>query len=91
MPVNVTDLDAAFATMEAEITRAETVGGSAVAALNNQAAAIIAAVEADNAIDKANTDRFKAIVESVNARLTANTTAIETAVLANTPPPAPAQ
>ena len=85
MPADNTELDQGFAALEAAVTRMETVGTSVVTALNNQAGQIIAALEADNAIDQANTNRATEIVRRVNTALTAQVDRLETAVNANTP------
>lgn len=83
MPVDPSELDAAFTAMEAAMTREETAGGTVIVALGKQKEAIMAAVDADNTIDRANNARFKTIVEAVNARLTANAAALEAAAAAN--------
>ncbi len=89
MPADNTALDASLAAMQTQITRATTVGASAVAALKGQGAAIKAALDADNTIDQANTDKAKAIVDQVVAQSTADIDALQAAVLANTPPVEP--
>ncbi len=85
MPADPNELNQVISELEAETTRAETVGESVVAKLKSVEAQIIAALEADNAIDAANTAHAVELVRGVIARATANTTKLEQAVLANTP------
>ncbi len=83
--IDQSKLDQSIQTLLDRVTRAETVGKSAVAALNGFADAVKAAVAADDTIDQATTDRLNGIVDQVSAKLLTSTDELETAVLARTP------
>jgi hypothetical protein len=90
MPVNLTALAAAVDAIAAQAAATETVEGSAAQVINGFAAQIVAAVEADNTIDAANTAALASIVETVRGRFSASATKLGAAITANTPPPTPA-
>ena len=85
MPVDLTELNAAIAATVDEATQLDTLAPSIAALLNGQAAAIVAAVAADNSINAANTAAVTATVKTVNDKFISNIKILTDAATANTP------
>jgi hypothetical protein len=83
MPVDLTALNEQVTALTAQVEQTEGVEASAMALISGFAAAIQKAVEADNAIDAANTAKVVATIAAVKSRFMASATALGAAVAAN--------
>jgi hypothetical protein len=89
MPVDLTALDNAIAALTTEVTADETTDASAVTLINgfsaSIAAAVTAALQADNAATATSIQAANDAITAVTARYVAAGTALGAAVQANTP------
>ena len=93
MPAKFDELNKAVEDTTAQATAMETVAASVVEFVNGQhaatEAAVVKALEADNAADQGSIDTVRTAMEGVRSRFAASAQKIADALVANTPPPPP--